>query len=152
NLLKLLEHPEDRVRYRAKVELGARKTEDVIPAVKKWAQRPWGGADPTHHILEALWVHQYHNVVDVDLLKQMLAANDFRARAAAVRVLTYWRDRVPDALELVKKAAADDNPRVRLMAVWAASYFTVPEAAEVVFIAQDKPEDEFVNHVMKEAM
>jgi putative heme-binding domain-containing protein len=152
NLLKLLEHPEDRVRYRAKIELGGRDSKQVVAAAKKWAQRPWGGADPTHHILEALWVHQYHNVVDLDLLKQMLAAQDFRARAAAVRVLCYWRDRVPDALELVKKAAADDHPRVRLEAVWAASYFQVPEAAEVVFVAQDKPADQYVNHVIGETM
>ena len=151
-LLDLLQHPEDRVRYRAKIELGARKTEDVIPAAKKWAQRPWGGADPTHHILEVLWLHQYHNVVDTDLLAQLLKSHDFRARSAAVRVLCDWRDRVPEALELLKKAAADEHPRVRLEAVWAASYFTVPEAAEVVFVAQDKPADQFVEFVSKETM
>ena len=151
NLLKLLEHPEDRVRYRAKVELGARDSKEVTAAAKKWA-REARGDDATHHVLEALWVHQYHNVVDVDLLKQMLSAPDFRARAAAVRVLCEWRDRVPDSLELVKKAAADDHPRVRLEAVRAASFFPVPEAAEVVFIAQDKPADQYVNHVIGETM
>ena len=54
----------------------------------------------------------------------MLASPDFRARAAATRVLCYWRDRVPDALELLKKLAADAHPRVRLEAVRAASFFT----------------------------
>ncbi len=152
NLLDLLQHPEDRVRYRAKVELGGRKAEDVIAATKKWVSRPWGGADPTHHILEGLWVHQYHNVVDADLLKTVLLSSDFRARAAAVRVLCYWRDRIPDALDLLKKAAADDHPRVRMEAVRAASFFTVPEAAEVVFVAQDKPADPFVAHVAGETM
>jgi putative heme-binding domain-containing protein len=154
-LLDLLLHPEDRVRYRAKIELGGRKTEDVIAAAKKWlvtVKLP-NIVEPIEHArLEVLWLHQYHNVVDVDLLKQLLVSHDFRARAAAVRVLTYWRDRVPDALELVKKAAADDHPRVRLEAVWAASYFTVPEAAEVVFIAQDKPADVYVNHIIGETM
>ena len=54
-----------------------------------------------------------------------------RARAQAVRVLCYWRDRVPDALALLKPAAEDENPRVRLEAVRAASFFNgkdVPEA------------------------
>ena len=46
-------------------------------------------------------------------------------------MLCYWRDRVPDALELLKKLAADAHPRVRLEAVRAASFFTVPEAVEV---------------------
>ena len=44
NLLELLKHPEDRVRYRAKVELGGRKTEDVVKALKDrlsvWALAP----------------------------------------------------------------------------------------------------------------
>ena len=31
--------PEDRVRYRAKIELGGRKTEEVIAAAKKWLRR-----------------------------------------------------------------------------------------------------------------
>ena len=43
-------------------------------------------------------------------------------------MLCYWRDRVPDALERLKKLAADPYPRVRLEAVRAASFFTVPEA------------------------
>ena len=45
--------------------------------------------------LEGLWVKQYHNVVDVALLKRVLASPEPRARAQAVRVLCYWRDRVP---------------------------------------------------------
>ena len=52
--------------------------------------------DYEHHLLEALWTHQFHDVVNVELLNRLLAAHDFRARAAATRVLCYWRDRVPD--------------------------------------------------------
>jgi putative heme-binding domain-containing protein len=152
-LLELLKHPEDRVRYRTKVELGARKTEEVIAAVKKWAaEMDARNLVDQHALLEALWVHQYHNTVNVDLLKQLLGSPDFRARAAAVRVLCYWRDRVPEALELLKTAAGDDHPRVRLEAVRAASFFPVPEAAEVVFVAQDKPADQYVAHVIGETM
>jgi putative heme-binding domain-containing protein len=154
NLLELLKHPEDRVRSRAKIELGARKTEDVIAAVNTWAKKQNREAkDWDHTRLELLWVHQYHNVVNPELLRTVLEdSKDARARAAAVRALCYWRDRVPDALELLKKAAADDHPLVRLEAVWAASYFTVPEAAEVVFVAQDKPADQFVEFLAKETM
>ena len=63
--------------------------------------------------------------------ERVLASPDFRARAAATRVLCYWRDRVSDALDLLKKLAADEHPRVRLEAVRAASFFTAPEAVEV---------------------
>ena len=54
----------------------------------------------------------------------MLASPDFHARAAATRVLCYWRDRVPEALDTLKKLAADPYPLVRLEAVRAASFFT----------------------------
>ncbi len=153
NLVKLLEHPEDRVRYRAKLELGAHKSADVIKVAKSFAEKPRGDDEAgAHAVLESLWVHQYHNTVDVELLNRVLGSKDFRARAAAVRVLCEWRDRIPDSLELLKKAGGDNHPRVRLEAVRAASFFSVPEAAEVVFVAQDKPADQFVDHVAKETM
>ncbi len=158
DLVKVLGNSEDRVRHRAKIELGARDSKDVLATALNWlrgveAEKILRAPGVLEHMqLEVLWLHQYHNVVDEERLKKVLASPDYRARAAAVRVLTYWRDRVPGALELVKKAAADVHPRVRLVAVWGASYFMVPEAAEVVFIAQDKPADPSVDHVIKESM
>ncbi len=75
------------------------------------------------HNLEALWIHQWHNVVSEDLLKQVLQCRQPEARAAAVRVLCYWHDRVPDALALLKAAVNDEHPLVRLEAVRACSFF-----------------------------
>lgn len=152
-LLDVLKHPEDRVRYRARIELGARPTEEVIAACQKWlANLDRNDPDYEHHVLEALWLHQNHNVRNVGLLKQVLASPDFRARAAAARVLCYWRDRVPDSLELFKQLAADPHPRVRLEAVRAASFFKVPEALEVVLIADDQPSDKYIQFVRGETM
>src|SRR5262249_10528622 len=102
--------------------------------------------------LEALWLHQSHNSVNAELLEKLLAAKDFRARAAATRVLCYWRDRVGNALELLKKQASDTHPRVRLEAVRAASFFTVPEAIEVALIAADKPLDRYLEYTRGETM
>ena len=103
-LLDLLKEPEDRVRYRAahragrpRQRRGDRRRQEVDRR-RSIQERP----EYEHHLLEALWLHQNHNVVNVDLLKRMLASPDFRARAAATRVLCYWRDRVPDALELLQ--------------------------------------------------
>src|SRR5262249_52146221 len=80
-----------------------------------------------------------HNVVNKELLDVVLASPDFRARAAAARVLCYWRDRVPGALETFKKLAANRHPRVRLEAVRAASFFKEPEAIEVPLVAAEQP-------------
>ncbi len=150
-LLDLLKYPEARVVYRARTELAARDTKDVMAALKTWMD----GLDPAdkdfeHNLLEGLWLHQSHNVVNQDLLLKMLTAKDFRARAAATRVLTYWRDRVPDALNLFKQQAADLHPRVRLEAVRAASYFNVPEAIEISLIAGESPTDIYIDFVKRE--
>lgn len=152
-LLDLLKEPEDRVRYRVKTELGGRDSRQVVAALGPWVAR-LDKADPDyeHHVLEALWVHQYHNTVNVELLKRVLASPDFRARAAATRVLCYWRDRVPEALELLKKLAADSYPRVRLEAVRAASFFRVPEAIEIPLIAAELPTDEFLEYTRGETL
>ena len=64
--------------------------------------------------MEALWVYQYHNVFNEPLLQRLLRSPDAHARAAATRVLCYWRDRVKDPLTLLKVQATDENPRVRL--------------------------------------
>jgi putative heme-binding domain-containing protein len=152
-LLDLLKDPEDRVRYRAKTELGARDSKEVLAAVKTWIGK-LDKADPDyeHLMTEALWVHQYHDVVNLELLDRVLASPDFHARAAATRVLCYWRDRVPNALALLKKLAADSYPRVRLEAVRAASFFPVPEAVEVPLIAADHPTDEYLDYTRGETM
>src|SRR5439155_16109295 len=75
-----------------------------------------------------------------------------RARAAATRVLCYWRDRIPDALELLKGQAADEDPRVRLQAVRAASFFRTAEAAEVVTAALKQKTDYYLDYTAGETM
>jgi putative heme-binding domain-containing protein len=152
-LLALLKDPEDRVRGRAKAELSTRDSKAVIAALKAWA----AGLDKTdpqyeHQLMEALWVHQYLDVVDAELLVRMLKSKDFHARSAATRVLCYWRDRVPNALELLKGLAADSYPRVRLEAVRAASFFQAPEAVEIALISAEHPTDEYLDYVRTEAM
>ena len=90
---------------------------------------------------EVLWVHQWHNVVDEALLKQMLRSPNYNARAAATRVLCYWRDRVKEPLALLKVQATDEHPRVRLEAIRACSFFKTSAAAEVALEALDKEAD-----------
>ena len=105
-----------------------------------------------HDKMEILWLHQSHNVVNADLLKEMLASPDFRARAAATKVLCYWRNVVPDALELLKKQAADLHPRVRLEAIRAASFFKNAEAVEIVLISTEHPTDQYIDFTRAETM
>src|SRR5437667_12204698 len=103
-------------------------------------------------MMEALWVRQVHNVVNGELLKRMLNSPELHARAAATHVLCYWRERVPAALELLKKLAADPAPRVRLEAVRAASFFTIPEAVEVALVSAEQPTDLYLDFTRGETM
>jgi HEAT repeat protein len=150
----LLKEPENDVRMRAKIELGKRDSAQVIAAVNKWsAALDKQDKAYEHHMLEALWVHQWHNVVDETLLKRMLRAPQPEARAAATRVLCDWRDRVKEPLALLKIQAIDDDPRVRLQAVRACSFFKTREAADVALESLSKePQDVYLKYTLDETM
>ncbi|HEY2952562.1 MAG TPA: PVC-type heme-binding CxxCH protein, partial [Verrucomicrobiae bacterium] len=150
-LLELLKEPEDNVRTRAKIELDKHDTKEVVAAAQKWAKQfdPKKPVD-AHHLLEALWLHQWHNVVNEPLLKQLLQSPEARARAQAVRVLCYWRDRVSQPLAALRAAANDPSPRVRLEAVRAASYFEGNDAMEAAYQITKYPTDYYLDYTFKE--
>jgi len=157
-LLEALQTPEDGVRTRAKIELSKHDSTKVFAAMNRWITK----LDPNdnsyqHHLTEALWVHQWRNVVDEKLLLRLLRSPDFHARAAATRVLCYWRDRLSDPLKLLEAQAVDESPRVRLEAVRACSFFKNARAAEVALSALEKesnPEkpDYYIKYCLEETM
>ena len=154
-LLELLKEHEDNVRQRAKIELDTHDTAEVIAAVDQWEKAlNKSDKDYEHDRLEALWVHQWHNVVNLDLLNDVLKSPEPRARAQAVRVLCYWMDRVPNALPLLDTAVRDSAPRVRLEAVRALSFVKgqdVPKAIELTKVAMlDK--DYYIDYCFRETM
>ncbi|MDX1930744.1 MAG: HEAT repeat domain-containing protein [Pirellulaceae bacterium] len=153
-LLTLLESKDDRVRHRARIELSGRPTAEVIAAAKAWTGKlNKSDAAYEHHMTEALWLHQSHNVVNEELLKQMLKSPEPRARAAATRVLVYWRDRIASPLELLQKQVNDENSKVRLQAIWALSYFSGADAAKASEIAVESlvyDQDDYIKHTLSE--
>jgi putative heme-binding domain-containing protein len=152
-VVALLADPTDRVRYRARIELSGRPEAEVVPAVRAWlAALDAQAADFEHRRLEALWMLRHFDVVDVPLVKAVLDSADPRARTAGLRVLSQVVERVPESLDLVRQAAADASLRVRLEAVRAATYLTMPEAIEAVMIAAEHPSDRFMDYVTKEAL
>ncbi|MCB1209525.1 MAG: c-type cytochrome, partial [Verrucomicrobiales bacterium] len=148
-LLNNLTLPELRTRYRTRRELRGRDPKEVLPAVKAWAATQ----TDVHAKLEALWTTWGLNQADEGLLREMLASSDFHARAAAVRVLRYNTHRIADHVALLEKAAADEEGRVRLEAVVAASWLPDTEAAKkIVAIASSKPLDVWSEGAAKTAM
>lgn len=149
DLVELLAHPVDRTRGLVRLELAGRPAAEVEKCLREWIAGKAPG-DRAH--LEALWVMQHLDEPRPDMLKAVLEGPDFRARAAAVRVLCAWRDRISDVVGLLKKLAADDHPRVRLEAVRAASWVNKAAAIEVPIIAGAKGKDPFIEFVRGETM
>jgi glucose/arabinose dehydrogenase/azurin len=181
-LVELLGAEEYRVRERVKQELGRHPADKVLPAVLEWVKkmrslRPGKNAPTSltpaqleekqaHAVLEALWVHQAFNVVNKQLFMQAFQSPDHRSRAAAVRVLCSWRDRVPDALSLLRAISQDPKPLVRLEVVRACSFFAedpalagVPghganrkEAINIALGILKRPMDYYLTYTLGETM
>jgi mono/diheme cytochrome c family protein len=151
-LLKNLEQPEYRTRYRSRRELRGRDHTQVLNGVKEWiaALNP-SNANYEHHLVEALWVTWGINQVDAGLVRQLLAAKDFRARAAAVRALRYNGHQLGDQVDLLKKAAADTHGRVRLEAIVAATWLENNAGRSVLAAVPESGMDKWMQPVFKTA-
>ncbi len=152
-LFENLRTPEDRVRYRTRIELSGRATVDVVVAARRWVES-LDANDPEHehHLLEALWVQQGQTVVDRPLLLRLLDARDSRARAAAVRAVRHMRRLIDDAPELLAKAARDVDPRVRCEAVVGLSFVPTAGAAEAAVSVLSQPMDAFLEDALHQTL
>lgn len=152
-LLDNLKLPEYRTRYRTRRELRGRDVAQVLAKLTTWVAK----LDPSdaryeHHLLEGLWVSWGMNKVDQRLLKQVLKAKDYRARAAAVQVVRYTGHQLPDQANLLMEAARDKNSRVRLMAIVAASWIGKEKGLPVLAEANKLPLDSWMVHAYKTAL
>jgi mono/diheme cytochrome c family protein len=105
-----------------------------------------------HHLLEALWVSWGLNKVDEELLRELLQARDYHARAAAVRVLRYTGHQVASQGDYLMQAAQDESGRVRLEAIVAASWLDPKSGIPIVKEAGKKPQDEWMVHAYETAL
>jgi putative heme-binding domain-containing protein len=139
-LLDLLKRPEYRYRYWAKRELRAQDREAVKQVLDAWV----GQLDPKdprfrHHQVEALWAYRNIDAVNTVLLSEILGCDNHHARAAATQQLRYWHSHLPNAIDLLRKAANDSNGIVRMEAAMAASYLGTREALDVLLETYQHP-------------
>lgn len=151
DLLDLLREPEDRTRYRVRRELAERDSAKVIAAVDRWIAKPQNASSELYR-LEALWVHQTHNAVDEALLKRVLASPDYHARAAATRVLSFWRDQIANPHEFLRPRIDDEHPRVRLEAVRACSFIPSARSLELALDVLNHPMDTYLEYTLDETL
>jgi len=81
----------DGIRHRTHIELSGRDSTEVIAETQKWMKQfDPNKKEDAHHLLEALWIHQQHNVRDIALLGQLLKSPEPHARNAAKVVQQLW--------------------------------------------------------------
>ena len=150
-LLNNLKGHEDRFRYRSRMRLREQSPKKVVPEIRKWVTK----LDKTHpdyelHLLEALWFFQDFDVVNESLLTTLLHAKNYRARAAATRVLFYWRDRLTNPLDRFRERINDESPRVRLEAIIALSHFPGEKALTTALDVLNYPTDYSLDYAINE--
>ena len=148
-LLDALKLPEEWARTQAKQTLKLRGADEVLPALKKWiTSLDKNDPDYEHHLLEALWLHQTLNVVNEPLFLQLANAKSPHARAAALRALQLWSDKIGNLTGLLEKAVQDPHPQVRLEAVIALRQLNTAEAARTALAVLEQPMDEFLDFAL----
>ncbi|MFI4875750.1 MAG: PVC-type heme-binding CxxCH protein [Blastopirellula sp. JB062] len=152
-LFEMLTAQEEWVRLWAKLTLKSRGADVVLPELESWVAN-LDGNDPLYlqKKLEALWVYQNLNLPNQPLLTELLQCDDHNVRAAAVRVLSQWADRLDAPIDLLKKVVADSHPRVRLEAVTALGQQQSLEAAQLALSALDHPTDRFLDFALWTAL
>ncbi len=137
-LLDALQLPEAWSREQARRLLKQQATAAVLSALDNWlAELDSTEPDYEHHRLEAAWLCQSLDQTHPDLLASLLTSPDHRARAAAVRVLSDWSDRMPDVMDRLAAAIKDDHPRVRLEAISALRRVGSASAVDLAMSALD---------------
>ncbi|GAB3900357.1 PVC-type heme-binding CxxCH protein [Spirosoma agri] len=152
-LLDNLKLPEYRTRYRTRRELRGRDVKEVLAKLNTWVAK-LDKNDPRyeHNLLEGLWVSWGMNKVDQPLLRQVLKAKDYHARAAAVQVVRYTGHQVTDQANLLMQAVRDENSRVRLAAIVAASWIGKEKGLPILAEAKKKPLDDWMIHAYETAV
>ncbi|MEX2344565.1 MAG: PVC-type heme-binding CxxCH protein [Balneolaceae bacterium] len=152
-LLDNLKLHEFRTRERSRRELRGRDGSEVLSALNTWVENLDENDERyEHHLLEALWVSWGLNRVDESMLRQALAADDYRVRAAAARVLRYTGHQVDDQAGLLVQAAGDDHGRVRLEAIVAASWLSREDGISILNEAVNHPLDDWMAASYETAM
>jgi putative heme-binding domain-containing protein len=154
-LLDMLKEPEEWSRQHARNILknrywggGAR---NPLPQLERWiAAIPATATNRDTLRLEALWLYEAFDHPEPQLLAELLQSSDHRIRAAAVRTAVHWQKKLPpgDLLQIAAKAAADENPRVRLEGVRAAAVIPDSRAAEASLTALNRPMDRWLDFAL----
>lgn len=154
---------ENSVRYRTRIELSSRETDDVMRELGEFTanlspQRADVDRDEAQALLESLWVCEEHRVPNISLIQKTFQADEPRVRAAAIRTLGHWAkhkrggevltNHLPGWESILLAAAKDDSALVRAEAAKAAVEFDGLSPAEIIFEVATRPTDPELDDVL----
>jgi hypothetical protein len=117
-LLELLTHPQDIVRKHVRLELRRHGT-GVLAGLESWVS---AHAEDDQALLEAIFVAESFGEVRPAWLTRLMQAKSFHHRAAAVRMIRYQADRLPDVVTRLQAMILDVHPRVQMEVVDAVAH------------------------------
>ena len=141
---------ENSTRYRARLELSGRNSDQVVTELNAWAKK-LDPANPDHAqaLLEGLWVLEEHRRPDLNWIQRVFTAKEPRVRAASIRTLGHWAGKVKGWEPVLLAAAKDDEALVRAEAVKSAVDLNGLAAIEAIFEAAVRPTDPELDTVLK---
>ena len=148
-LVDSLRSPEPWVRLHAKLQMRERFAREAPAALSlAWERLDAKSPGFERDRLEILWAFQTLDQPQAALLGAVLSSAEPRARAAAVRVLSQWSDRVPAAGSSLATLAVDEHPRVRLEAVNALRRLGGGASVMAAMRALEKPVDGSLDYAL----
>jgi len=137
-LMAELASPERWNRYHAKRLLSD------SPTTPEGLRAAFDAATDLHHRYELLGVMEAHDEVSDELIATTLKADESHLRAYGARMIGRWAGDLEDAEALLTQAVQDEDARVRLEAVIAASHVGTPHAMKLALQVLDQPVDRFI--------
>jgi putative heme-binding domain-containing protein len=142
--------PENGTRYRARLELSGRNTNEVLSEMTAWAKRlDVKNPRDAQALLEGLWVLEEHRRPNREWIERVLQSSEPRVRAAAIRTLGHWAGKIQNWEPILVSAARDDSALVRAEAVKSAVDLGGDAALEAIFEASIRTLDPEMESVLR---
>lgn len=120
------------------------KDAELRASMTAWADKKGDG----RALLEELWLLESLEAVNPARLDKALNHSDARVRVAAARLVAHQHEQLSNALTVLGKLVADENPRVRLEALRALAKISSAQAAELALTVLNKPMDSTLDYAL----
>ena len=147
-LLPLLAHVQNIVRHHARIEL-RRLGAPAAPAIDAWVAAQTRGTPAYEQaLLEASWVLQASGEARPQWIAALAKSNDPQFRMAAVKLVRFTADRLPNAAALLTSATHDPHPRVQMAAIHVVSHLRATQPSLDLVVAHLHPTQPAVKQML----